>query len=373
MIRLASADGRSEGAFDITGGVGDASWQRVAVPEDGEEPVPDSSPSAEPAAIFGSGSIAFSRAGDLFVAEPDGSEPQRLAERDPGNSIPLFQFAFSPDQRRLAYATYGDGRGGRLVIADADGRILGSLDDPAWLEFSWAPDGQRLAVYLASTGEFVIVGLDGQRLGTLSLPDGFQLRPIDMSIVAAIPWSPDGRWIAAPGCVLDRGPCGKTSHRYLLVATDGSGSRWLTSDASFEQNDTYLAWAPDGRVAVPMPAAVAIGSVDGEWHAVPVPIEPEWLAWSPDGSRLAVSGFGSGAGAVIVGPDGASIVGGTGDEDGCPSLGGPIGWSTDGSQLLFSTAPLSDAPAASLWAMDADGTQCQLLVDGIDGYAFDVN
>ena len=230
------------------------------------------------ATVIGPGSIAFSRAGDLFVAQPDGSDPQRLMERDPGDyssstssaAMPsdVFQFAFSPDQRRLAYAFYGDGRGGRLVIADVDGRDLGSLDDPTWLEFSWAPDGQRLAVYLASTAELVIVGLDGQRLDTLSLPDGFQLRPIDMSIVAAIPWSPDGRWIAAPGCVLGRPePCEKTSARYLLVATDGSGSRWLTSDATYEQNDS-LPGLGAGRPQSPFPCQQPWRSapIDGEWQ-----------------------------------------------------------------------------------------------------------
>jgi Tol biopolymer transport system component len=291
--------------------------------------------------------------------------------RDTSESIPVFQFAFSPDQRRLAYATYGDSSGGRLAIAEADGRVLGSLDDPTWLEFSWAPDGQRLAVYLASTAELVIVGLDGQRLDTLSLPDRFQLRPIDMSIVAAIPWSPDGRWIAAPGCARDRGPCEKTSSRYLLVATDGSGSRWLTSDGTFEQSNSFLAWAPDGRIAVPMPTAVAVGTAAGEWQAVPIPIEPVWLAWSPDGSRLAASG--TGAGVALIASDGTSIVRGTGVEDGCAGISGPIGWSSDGERLLFLQDSLRDAPAASLWTVNADGTHCQVLLEGIDGYAFDVN
>jgi Tol biopolymer transport system component len=116
---------------------------------------------------------------------------------------------------------------------------------------------------------------------------------------------------------------------------------------------------------------VAVGTVDGEWQTIPIPIEALWLAWSPDGSRFAASG--SGAGAAIVARDGTSVVVGAGDEDGCASISGPIGWSSDGERLLFIHDGERDAPAASLWAMDADGTECQDLAEGIDGYAFDVN
>src|SRR3954469_14963509 len=56
-----------------------------------------------PAVPFTLGSIAFARDGDLYVAEPDGSQPNRLPDGQL-DSTEVSKFAFSPDRRYLAFA-----------------------------------------------------------------------------------------------------------------------------------------------------------------------------------------------------------------------------------------------------------------------------
>jgi Tol biopolymer transport system component len=209
-----------------------------------------------------------------------------------------------------------------------------------------------------------IIGVDGQVEHTIPLPDfaratvGPETGPL---------WSPDGRWIAVAGCEL---PCdSKFDTHVLLVAADGSESRWLTQGRSMP--DQSMAWSPDSRLAIgraewPIVEVLSTnGSILME-ETLPDDLGAAGFAWSPDGSQLAVHGWN--------GPPGRLVVIAT---DGTPaaistdpiSFAGPIRWSSDGEAVLFTDSSWDgsaewDGAAEDLWAVDArSGTPRVLLRD----------
>ena len=113
-------------------------------------------------APFVPGSIAFARDGDLYVASPDGSQPVKMADGEPGSSE-ISNFAFSPDRLYLAFTQMNDPATGTeaLYIASADGTVRSmysgggpSGSEPGvGLTFGWAPDSRRLAVYPGKNSE----------------------------------------------------------------------------------------------------------------------------------------------------------------------------------------------------------------------------
>ncbi len=329
---------------------------------------PTQSPAA---AAFPPGSIAFvPRGGPVYVADHDGAHAVEIAPPQPGEGWnPVI--SFSPDRRHLAFMRISTS-GGRLVIVSPDGRITGSVSLPLstpvpWeLQFSWAPDGQRLATYTPDDpGRLVIVGVAGTRLSTIALPEGAGGR--ESYGAAMLPWSPDGHWVAVRN--------GQIAG-YLLVATDGSGSRPLVTPSlasRVETNRQFMAWSPDSRIALNQwdPARVEILSPEGTaFHEVPLPdglnavaspCDP--LAWSPSGDRIVVV-------AVMADQSAEQLV--VIDKDFSVHVVprdplGPaecVAWSADGQRLLYSSN-------AGLWSVSVNGGVATQLVDGTD-VSFDV-
>jgi dipeptidyl aminopeptidase/acylaminoacyl peptidase len=113
--------------------------------------------------------------------------------------------------------------------------------------------------------------------------------------------SPDGRWVAFTGEVLDRLE-GHGSTRICLAAADGSGWRTVTSGPN---DDAGARWSPDGRTltflsdrAVPGRMQLYALDAEGIGEARPLPAVPgvvEHHRWSPDGERILLIVAGEGA------------------------------------------------------------------------------
>ena len=174
--------------------------------------------------------------------------------------------------------------------------------------------------------------MHGPALRSGSLPASCRSSPLPAT------WSPDGRWIAAFGCV---DPCDiKFDTRVLLVRTDGSDTHWLASDQGGNEWGPVLAWAPDGRIALGELGVALVTTTDGSvLQRTTMPGYITGLAWSPDGTELA----------VIAGDELSVIEKGGSVRDMTPA-GGPILWAPDGRSLIFSRGAISGSGSA-IWTV----------------------
>ena len=174
------------------------------------------------------GKIAFQGDGEIYVMEPDGSNPTNLTNSAFFDSSP----AWSPDGTRIAFTSGRDTSDTRaqLYVMDADGsnavRLLTSAvqdNSPAW-----SPDGTQIA--FSRDVDIYVMDADGSNLLQLT-SNVLGSAPAD-SVPA---WSPDGTEIA-----FDRGPAGTA--QIWRMDTDGMNQVQITS-APGDQNP---AWSPDG-------------------------------------------------------------------------------------------------------------------------------
>jgi Tol biopolymer transport system component len=188
-------------------------------------------------------------------------------------------------------------------------------------------------------------------------------------------WSPDGSRVAyESGADYD--------HRELMVANaDGTEARSLGVPV-----DGTLAWSPSGdEIAYTRGdggpdgyQAVAIIGVDGSndrvasrWSAI------QSVSWSPDGTRLVVTGHPPSKDGVG-GPEDFDIYSSTTDGSDLVQLTHTLeyehfaAWSPDGSSILFARSPdYDDADYPSdVWVMNADGSDQRQLTDwrGFDSF-----
>jgi Tol biopolymer transport system component len=183
-------------------------------------------------------------------------------------------------------------------------------------------------------------------------------------------WSPDGRRIAFDTATNGRN--GSVTVSVYVMNANGSGKRRV---ASWEQEyirawGESLAWSPDGtRLAIARQGSLYVLALKtGAMRRLTAPASGADLdpAWSPDGSRIAFA-HAPGCGSICPLQPYIVNVGGRGLRRlsalyGELTCGGPL-WSPDGRAIAFCASKWGvHALNKAIYAMDPDGSHLRMLV-----------
>jgi dipeptidyl aminopeptidase/acylaminoacyl peptidase len=223
------------------------------------------------------GKIAFVRDGQIWVMNPDGSNPNEL--NDSGGTP-----AWSADGHFLAFVRPTGPSSRTIYTVNEDGSNLtfaGGGFDP-----SWSPDGSHFAV---STGDHSF-GNGNDRIYTVArngtFGDQVTNPPFGTSDFTPA-WSPDGSKI-----LFERVSNGGSS---LWTAMSNGLALQRVNDSL--QYESYPNWSPDGkRIAfvgtTGSTTAIYLVNADGSDPAAVPNTGLDWEpAWSPDGTKLVVQHF----------------------------------------------------------------------------------
>jgi Tol biopolymer transport system component len=322
-----------------------------------------------PVGLAGNGLIAYSSDGDIWMLDPDGTDPRPLTSGMAYDWLPVW----SRDGKRLAYwsrASESDTQW-RLMVTDADGSSPVEVAtyehrtsyDPSSVD--WSPDGTKVMYSACSStpqcDDRVIV----------AKTDRLDFAPVgDPSLRAWEPvWSPDGSRIAfGGGDGQDKG--------VYVMARDGSGVRRLSDVTDGSQNSFITVdWSSVGdRIvtqASPTGGEFRLWSfaADGDTESqVPGSPPGSILArWSPDGTRISFwVAEGSERHVSIIPADGGEVTRLTSE------LENDWSWSPDGTRIVgrrgepSGLAVLDATTGETQWELDvvADGLSWQRVAPG---------
>jgi dipeptidyl aminopeptidase/acylaminoacyl peptidase len=266
----------------------------------------------------------------IYAVAGDGTHLTQLSE-GPNDSDP----AWSPDGSQIAYLRDNGARGLRrhsvdLVVMDATGRNPRRLTRGALIPwFSWSPDSNQIAVADDRRG-LDVVDVVTRSVRSLSRDEVFG-PPL---------WSPDGQMILfEPG----------DDHDLTVISLADGSSQQLSGT---ESSDAY-AWAPRGRVIA---YSVSDDLFLAEPGGMPVRVasltDPEELAWSPDGTRIALTSDPLGEAQVWVlrFPDTLTrVTNARGCDEAAPA------WSPDSDAMAFRRSGCVRRSNVGLYRVNANG------------------
>ncbi|MGD2205535.1 MAG: hypothetical protein PVH17_02035, partial [Anaerolineae bacterium] len=260
----------------------------------GDSPPAPAAPAARPAApealdAYAGGQIAFTSYRDgnneVFIMDADGSNQVNLSNN------PTFeegQPALGP-YGRVAFISNRDGNF-EIYVMDGDGgnqtRLTNSAGDEGWID--WSPDGSRLVFIYNEGTTWRLETINADGTGRTVLLENSQ----DEDIYDAT-WSPDGSTIAFFWAA-------SLSPGVYTIPAAGGDETYLDLGAAEEP-----AWSPDGtKLAVTLVDYISMQSwiyVTDLAGANPVRVSPgssftiqngqrtggdNWPSWSPDGRRI---------------------------------------------------------------------------------------
>jgi TolB protein len=268
------------------------------------------------------GRIAFSASantetGDIYVMNANCSGLVQLTTK-PG---PEFDPSWSPDGKQLVYrdSSQGINQDDEIYVMNADGSGKHNLtNNPAgdWGP-AWSPDGTTIA--------FNSMRADGLPNIYLIRSDGSGVKRLSTLEGEYPTWSPDGKKIAFMSAQPGASGSNPDYNIYVMNA-DGSRLMQLTTAPG---EDGWPAWSPDGKKIAfssgrddcgisNRPDCGRSGDIgpffdiwvmnaDGSGQTRLTQGFGQFLAWSPDGTKLVVSGDCGGYGLCVMNADGSGV------------------------------------------------------------------
>ena len=367
------------------------------------------------------GRDALNSAGNIWLANADGSGPRPLTQRTDGSFDD--ELAWSPDGNKLAFLSSRPLDGGNgtantafnLWVMNADGSGATPLTRLTNLNVSsyglaWSPDGRKIifnsnialdgsdAVTANSTQNIWLANADGTGITPLTRLEG-ALAGASLSA-----WSQDGRKIAfTSGGAFDGSNTAGPGFNLWIMNADGSGATPLTRFVNaanmqpvFSPDGTKLAFlstrALDGSdVPLAASANLWVAATDGS-GATPLTryttgndvVEGTGIFWSPDGRKIAFTSSGALDGSNAMNTNSTDNVWlANADGSGARPLTGlnypansptahsgavANGWSPDGAKLAFVSDRAFDGSnvqgshaISNAWVMKGDGTNAMPL------------
>lgn len=319
-----------------------------SLPSDG---IPADRPVEPRPAPVASGALAYAFDGDIYVADPDGSNAVKISDGIPdarcGGLSEETYLSWSPDGRYLAFQRdCPSSDQDDMVITDPHGNVVGEFPTygGGW-GFTWSPDSTRVAVWKSAFLTIGVYGVDGERQASLPVPTvtggGNDDGP---------GWMPDGSALLLFG--------------YAVVPLDGSAGYELSFGGLDPSSGGQATYSPDGtRVAVVTGNSIivldaegsVVSEVDGRLDGVE--------AWSPDGEHFASLSHGelnvvdAASGTVTVLPEATAAL------DGGDEILGIRGFSPQGDRILYATGDGAGGGMA-LYSIGVDGSDARLVVAG---------
>jgi Tol biopolymer transport system component len=253
------------------------------------------------------------------------------------------------------------------------GAALSLLIQPLSRAVSQAETGNPRIAFITRNYDTRILTLN------LSDPDGANVIPLITNApndgIYYPVWSPDGTQLAF-SANLD----GSMRYNVYIVDSDGSNLRMVSAHPSM-QEPSYPAWSPDGTQLLYITKYSGVARYDvykinadgtGEERLEldSIDVSPlydslygTWIAWSPDGSQIAVHGYDldSQYGKLyVLDADGSNAQVFPAPDDGLPFS--RLAWSPDGERVVLHNIPYGAPEAARIGVANADGSDLQIIM-----------
>jgi TolB protein len=245
------------------------------------------------------------RAAEIYLMDPDGTNPRRLTENAHFDGFPALspagnRIVFDSNRRRAAGEPFNTSD---LFLMNTDGTEQSFLIRGS--SAAWSPDGKKIAFHASASGkghpikadpgaatsdnDIFVLNMDGVPM------NGAKPRNITNSPAAIDDdpdWSPDGRQIVYTSHALTNDPANSAGAEIYVTDADGAGSPTRLTDNAEEERAP--SWSPDGKRVVFMcrrggpdfEICLMNANGTGQVQLTDNSVPDLTASWAPDGKRI---------------------------------------------------------------------------------------